>query len=94
MIQIIINSHCYSDGNIRYFEYDNDELYLLSEYKAIEPQRGMGFMPKRGLNVNECEVARAYKVGHSIVEPISFTVPRKVHLLVTLAETNIQFFIV
>ncbi|KAL4215460.1 DUF1900-domain-containing protein [Rhizopus microsporus] len=65
------------DGNIRYFEYDNDELYLLSEYKAIEPQRGMGFMPKRGLNVNECEVARAYKVGHSIVEPISFTVPRK-----------------
>ncbi|CEI91860.1 Putative Coronin [Rhizopus microsporus] len=37
----------------------------------------MGFMPKRGLNVNECEVARAYKVGHSIVEPISFTVPRK-----------------
>ncbi len=35
-------------------------------------------MPKRGLNVNECEVARAYKVGTTLIEPISFTVPRKV----------------
>ncbi|CAO3675737.1 unnamed protein product [Rhizopus stolonifer] len=65
------------DGNIRYYEYDNDELYPLSEFKAIEPQRGMGFMPKRGLNVNECEIARAYKVGTTLIEPISFTVPRK-----------------
>ncbi|KAG0748826.1 hypothetical protein G6F62_000764 [Rhizopus arrhizus] len=65
------------DGNIRYYEYDNDELYPLAEFKAIEPQRGMGFMPKRGLNVNECEVARAYKVGTTLIEPISFTVPRK-----------------
>lgn len=35
-------------------------------------------MPKRGLNVNECEIARAYKVGTTLIEPISFTVPRKV----------------
>ncbi|KAF9922096.1 Coronin-like protein crn1 [Linnemannia zychae] len=65
------------DGNIRYFEYENEELYLLSEYSSNVPQRGMGFMPKRGLNVNECEIARAYKVSNGIVEPISFTVPRK-----------------
>ncbi|CAO0791102.1 unnamed protein product [Mucor circinelloides] len=65
------------DGNIRYYEYDNDALYLLSEFKAIEPQRGMGFLPKRGVHVNECEVARAYKVGTTLIEPISFTVPRK-----------------
>ncbi|EIE89695.1 hypothetical protein RO3G_14406 [Rhizopus delemar RA 99-880] len=65
------------DGNIRYYEYDNDELYPLSEFKAADPQRGMGFMPKRGLNVNECEVARAFKVGTTLIEPISFTVPRK-----------------
>ncbi|KAI9249892.1 hypothetical protein BY458DRAFT_483050 [Sporodiniella umbellata] len=65
------------DGNIRYYEYDHDELYSLSEFKAIEPQRGMGFMPKRGLNVNECEVARAYKVTNTLIEPIPFTVPRK-----------------
>jgi WD40 repeat protein len=68
------------DGNIRYYEYDNDELYPLSEYKAIEPQRGMYFLPKRALNVNECEIARAYKVGTTLIEPISFTVPRKVNI--------------
>lgn len=38
----------------------------------------MAFMPKRALNVNECEIARAYKVKTNIIEPISFTVPRKV----------------
>ncbi|KAI8357802.1 hypothetical protein BD560DRAFT_406147 [Blakeslea trispora] len=65
------------DGNIRYYEYDNDVMYPLSEYKAIEPQRGMAFLPKRALQVNECEVARAYKVGTTLIEPISFTVPRK-----------------
>ncbi|SAL97018.1 hypothetical protein [Absidia glauca] len=65
------------DGMIRYYEYENDELYHLSEFKSIEPQRGMAFMPKRAVNVSECEVARAYKVGTTLVEPVSFTVPRK-----------------
>ncbi|KAF8923076.1 hypothetical protein EDD21DRAFT_391968 [Dissophora ornata] len=65
------------DGNIRYFEYEHDELFVLSEYSSSTPQRGVGFMPKRGLNVNDCEIARAYKVSNGIVEPISFTVPRK-----------------
>jgi coronin-1B/1C/6 len=68
----------FSDGNIRYYEYDNDELFSLSEFKAIEPQRGMAFMPKRALHINECEIARAYKVGTTLIEPVSFTVPRKV----------------
>ena len=35
-------------------------------------------MPKRGVNVNDCEIARAYKVTSSCVEPISFVVPRRV----------------
>ncbi|KAI9302402.1 hypothetical protein BJ944DRAFT_167359 [Cunninghamella echinulata] len=65
------------DGMIRYYEYENDELYLLSEFKSGEPQRGMNFIPKRAVNVSECEVARAYKVTTNLVEPISFTVPRK-----------------
>ncbi|KAF9542036.1 Coronin-like protein crn1 [Mortierella hygrophila] len=65
------------DGNIRYYEYENDEMFSLSEYGSNVPQRGLGFMPKRGLNVNDCEIARAYKVSNGIVEPISFTVPRK-----------------
>ncbi|KAF9581870.1 Coronin-like protein crn1 [Lunasporangiospora selenospora] len=65
------------DGNIRYYEYENDELYTLSEFGSNVPQRGIGFMPKRALNINECEIMRAYKVSNGIVEPISFTVPRK-----------------
>ena len=50
------------DGNVRYYEYESDDLFALSEYKSTEPQRGMAFMPPRSLNVLECEVARAYKV--------------------------------
>ena len=66
------------DGNIRYYEFENDDLFYLSEYKSSEPQRGMAFMPKRALNIGECEVMRAYKVCNTVIEPISFTVPRKV----------------
>ena len=35
-------------------------------------------MLKRGVNVNECEIARAYKVTSNCIEPISFVVPRRV----------------
>lgn len=39
------------DGNIRYFEYENDKFEFLSEYKSGDPQRGIAFVPKRGVNV-------------------------------------------
>jgi len=66
------------DGNIRYFEYENDKFEFLSEYKSGDPQRGIAFLPRRGINVHENEVMRAYKtVNDSYIEPISFTVPRR-----------------
>ncbi|KAG7443881.1 DUF1900-domain-containing protein [Guyanagaster necrorhizus] len=65
------------DGNIRYYEYESSSLYALSEYKSSEPQRGMCFLPRRALNIGECEIARAYKVHASSIEPIAFIVPRK-----------------
>ncbi|KAK4983850.1 Coronin-like protein crn1 [Elasticomyces elasticus] len=66
------------DGNIRYYEYENDKFQYLSEYKSGEPQRGIAFLPKRGVNTHENEVARAYKTTHdTMVEPISFIVPRR-----------------
>ncbi|RKF82156.1 Coronin-like protein crn1 [Golovinomyces cichoracearum] len=66
------------DGNIRYFEYENDKFEFLSEYKSAEPQRGLAFVPRRGINVHENEIMRAYKtVNDSYIEPISFTVPRR-----------------
>ena len=67
------------DGNIRYYEWSDDDkgLYFLSEYKSTEPQRGIGFLPKRAVNVGEVEIARAFKVHPGLVEPISFKVPRR-----------------
>ncbi|KAI0841741.1 DUF1900-domain-containing protein [Hypoxylon sp. FL0890] len=66
------------DGNIRYFEYENDKFEFLSEYKSVDPQRGVAFVPKRGVNVHENEIMRAYKtVNDAYIEPISFTVPRR-----------------
>lgn len=66
------------DGNIRYYEYENDKFEYLSEYKSADPQRGIAFMPKRGVNVHENEVLRCFKtVNDTFVEPISFIVPRR-----------------
>jgi len=67
------------DGNIRYYEMVDEKpwQFLLSEYKSNEPQRGVAFVPKRAVNVTQIEVARAYKLQTSLVEPISFQVPRK-----------------
>ncbi|KAH0499075.1 hypothetical protein TgHK011_006291 [Trichoderma gracile] len=66
------------DGNIRYFEYENDKFEYLSEYKSVDPQRGIAFLPRRAINVHENEVMRAFKtVNDSYIEPISFTVPRR-----------------
>ncbi|WWD22902.1 hypothetical protein CI109_107397 [Kwoniella shandongensis] len=65
------------DGNIRYYEFEGDQLHFLSEYKTADPQRGMTFLPRRALDVKECEIARAYKLAGSGIEPLSFIVPRK-----------------
>ncbi|GFF33457.1 coronin-like protein crn1 [Aspergillus udagawae] len=66
------------DGNIRYFELENDKFEFLAEYKSGDPQRGIAFMPKRGVNAHENEVTRAFKtVNDSYIEPVSFIVPRR-----------------
>lgn len=85
-----------SDGNVRYYEYENDSLHFLTEYKSSDPrmlhapiggtfverdltsvERGMTFLPRRALDVEQNEIARAYKLYGTSVEPISFIVPRK-----------------
>ncbi|KAJ3319789.1 Coronin-2B [Boothiomyces sp. JEL0866] len=67
------------DGNIRYYEWVEEEknLYILSEYKSSDPLRGICFLPKRACAINEVEVAKIFKVHPTMVEPISFKVPRK-----------------
>jgi len=67
------------DGNIRYFEIVDESPYIhyLTEFKSNTSLRGTCLVPKRCVNVGECEIARMLKVGVKTVEPISFTVPRK-----------------
>ncbi|XP_069082357.1 coronin-6 isoform X1 [Pleurodeles waltl] len=67
------------DSSIRYFEITDEAPYVhyLSTYSSKEPQRGMGFMPKRGLDVSKCEIARFFKLHERKCEPIAMTVPRK-----------------
>ncbi len=48
------------DSSIKYFEVTDEAPYVhyLSMYSSKESQKGMGYMPKRGLEVNKCEIAR------------------------------------
>ena len=69
------------DGNIRYYEVSDVEPHFtfLNEYRSSSPQRGLGVMPKRGLDVTTCEIYRFYKLhNNNFVEPIAMTVPRRV----------------
>lgn len=52
--------HPQGDSSIRYFEITAEApfLHYLSMFSSKESQRGMGYMPKRGLEVNKCEIAR------------------------------------
>ncbi|NWS02677.1 coronin-2A [Motacilla alba alba] len=69
------------DGNIRYYEISPEKPYLsyLMEYHSHLPQKGIGMMPKRGLDVAACEIFRFYKLipAKSLIEPISMIVPRR-----------------
>ncbi|XP_077562721.1 coronin-2B-like isoform X2 [Haemaphysalis longicornis] len=69
------------DGNIRYYELVNEApwCHYLSQFLTGCPQRGLGCMPKRGLDVRSCEVFRFYKLHatRGLCEPVSMIVPRK-----------------
>ncbi|XP_045152582.1 coronin-2A isoform X2 [Echinops telfairi] len=69
------------DGNIRYYEVSSDKPHLnyLTEYRSYNPQKGIGVMPKRGLDVSSCEIFRFYKLitTKSLIEPVSMIVPRR-----------------
>ncbi|XP_068614183.1 coronin-2B-like [Brachionichthys hirsutus] len=69
------------DGNIRYYEISSEKPYIhyLTEYRSNLPQKGLGAMPKRGVDVSSCEVFRFYKLVtiKSLVEPLSMIVPRR-----------------
>ncbi|XP_041456772.1 coronin-6-like isoform X2 [Lytechinus variegatus] len=76
------------DSVFRYYEVNDEDPYFhyINTYQSKNAQKGMGYMPKRGLNVNACEIARMYKVSMSssgslgTIEPISMIIPRKSEL--------------
>lgn len=69
------------DSAIRYFEINMDQppfIHYINTFGSNKPQRGIGVMPKRGLDISSCEVFRLYKVhADGIVEPLKFVCPRK-----------------
>uniref|UniRef100_A0A3B3XG34 Coronin n=1 Tax=Poecilia mexicana TaxID=48701 RepID=A0A3B3XG34_9TELE len=69
------------DGNIRYYELSSEKPYIsfLMEYRSLLPQKGLGVMPKRGLDVRACEIFRFYRLiaVKDLVEPLSMVIPRK-----------------
>ncbi|KAK7789673.1 hypothetical protein R5R35_011444 [Gryllus longicercus] len=69
------------DGNIRYYEVVDQApwLHYLNQFLSGSPQRGLGFIPKRGCDVSQCEIFRFYKLHATkgMCEPISMIVPRK-----------------
>ncbi|CAJ0935371.1 unnamed protein product [Ranitomeya imitator] len=72
---------CKGDGNIRYYEITLEKPFLtfLMEFRSAAPQKGLGVMPKHGLDVSACEIFRFYKLItlKNLIEPISMIVPRR-----------------
>uniref|UniRef100_A0A8C5HMU1 Coronin n=1 Tax=Gouania willdenowi TaxID=441366 RepID=A0A8C5HMU1_GOUWI len=69
------------DTTIRCYELSNETPYIsfLTEFRCRVPQKGLGVMPKRGLDVSACEIFRFYRViaVKATVEPLSVVVPRR-----------------
>ncbi|KAL1129795.1 hypothetical protein AAG570_012739 [Ranatra chinensis] len=71
------------DSVIRYFEITAEPpfVHYINTFQTPDPQRGIGFMPKRGCDVSSCEIARFYRLNNSgLCQIISMTVPRKSEL--------------
>ena len=90
-LQIVYNLECFlcpfafigkGDSVIRYFEVTADVpfVHYINTFQTSDPQRGIGMMPKRGCDVNSCEIARFYRLNNNgFCQIITMTVPRKVN---------------
>lgn len=64
------------DANIRFFELSGDNIHYLNQYMSADAQRGVGMMPKRGLDTSINEIARVYKLN--VAKKLVSVVPLKV----------------
>jgi coronin-1B/1C/6 len=70
------------DGNLRYYEIEPaapaaEMVNFISQYASNEPTAGCGSMPKRGCDISTNEIVRLYKQTGTVLQPLSFKVPRK-----------------
>ncbi|XP_056883055.1 coronin-2B-like [Takifugu flavidus] len=69
------------DGSVRCYELSAAKPFIsfLTDCRSLLPHKGLGVMPKRGLDVSRCEVFRFYRLiaVKDLVEPLSMIVPRK-----------------
>jgi len=71
------------DSVIRYFEITPEPpfVHYINTFQTPDPQRGVGFMPKRGCDVSTCEISRFYRLNNNgFCQVIPFKVPRKSEL--------------
>jgi len=70
------------DGQIRLYEYDGSKepfLHKLNDgFRSTSPGKGYCMVPKRGLDIMDCETARLLKITNTDgIHPLKFIVPRK-----------------
>lgn len=69
------------DANIRFYELSNEAPFItyLNESFGNKAHTAVCALPKRGLNVSQCEIMRIFRVDATqlVIEPLSFIVPRK-----------------
>ncbi|XP_037042810.1 coronin-6 isoform X2 [Bradysia coprophila] len=71
------------DSVIRYFEITPEPpfVHYINTFQSADPQRGIGIMPKRGCDVNTCEIAKFYRLNNNgLCQIVSMTVPRRSEL--------------
>ena len=66
------------DSAVLTYEIADEHPYFfpLSNYTAGSIHQALAFLPKRGIDVQNVEFAKALRLTTSRVEPLSFTVPR------------------
>jgi len=67
------------DGLIRMYEVVDEApfFHALIDYKSSKPQSGLAFLPKKKLDVMDCEINRFLKLTTTDVLPISLSIPRQ-----------------
>lgn len=68
------------DGSIKYYEVCSEAPHLLpcATYTSPDPAKGLCMMPKRSLDVKQCEVSRFYFLtANKTMYPVRMILPRK-----------------